>query len=207
MLSTKYNFLFIHVPKTGGNSIQNILSNYSDDKIVCLAPHQDGLERFEVRSKIYKTHKHSTLSDYRREYGDKMSKGLFTFCCVRNPWERVVSHYFSPHRGVIAWEKDNFLRFIRSSEVKPLRFFIAEDGLNENNLQHGIDNMSKILRFETIQADFDDVCKLLGLPCSELPHRNKSTRDEYTKYFDTNSAEAVFNKFHDEISHFGYSLT
>lgn len=55
MLSTSHNFLFIHVPKTGGNSLQNVLSEYADDKIVRLSPYQDGVERFEVRSGRYDT--------------------------------------------------------------------------------------------------------------------------------------------------------
>lgn len=66
--------------------------------------------------------------------------------------------------------------------------------------------MSRIIRFESIQKDFDEVCKLIGLPQTQLPLRNKSTHDEYFKYYDAESAEAVFNRFKDEISHFGYSF-
>ena len=206
MLSTKHKFLFIHIPKTAGNSIQNILSKYSDDEIVCLAPHQDGIERFEVRSKHFGTHKHSTLLDYRREYGDEMIKGLYKFCCVRNPWERAVSHFFSPHRGKTKWSKDDFMQFIQSN-VKPLSIYLAAEMKEEHSLQHGLANMSLVLRFETLQMDFDNLCRLLGLPISELPHRNKSSRDEYMKYYDTELEQAVFNRFRDEICHFGYSLT
>ena len=62
MISTQKKFLFIHVPKTGGNSIQNILHEYSEDEIVASAKHQDGVERFEVRNSKYNIRKHSTLS-------------------------------------------------------------------------------------------------------------------------------------------------
>lgn len=100
-MSSKYKFLFIHVPKTGGNSCQNIFKDFSEDKIVKLANHQDGLERFEVRSKTYDVHKHSALSNYRDQIGSQLLKELFKFSIIRNPWDMCVSFYFSPHRGKV----------------------------------------------------------------------------------------------------------
>ena len=44
-----FALLFLHIPKTAGNSIQNILRDYSEDEIVARGG-QDGLERFEVRA-------------------------------------------------------------------------------------------------------------------------------------------------------------
>lgn len=201
MLSLKNNFLFIHIPKTGGNSMQNILSQYSDDEIVCLSPHQDGVERFEVRSQKYNTHKHSTYAEYRREYGGDVCDGLFKFCCVRNPWERVVSHYFSPHRGEVVWQREAFLQFINSAEVKPLAHYLAAEG---DDLQTAVAKMSFVVRYESIQAGFDQVCDLLGLSRTSLPHRNKSQREAYTQYYDDESMAAVAEKFQDEIALFNY---
>src|SRR5262245_20224214 len=99
MISLRHRFLYVHIPKTADNAVQNVLRHYSEDKLVCLSPHQDGVERFEVRNDRYAIQKHSTLSDYERELGGGTLAGLFKFCCIRNPWERAVSYYFSPHRG------------------------------------------------------------------------------------------------------------
>ena len=57
MISHKHKFIFVHAQKTAGNSIQNHLQNYSEDKIVIneeQATHntesKSHLDRFEIRS-------------------------------------------------------------------------------------------------------------------------------------------------------------
>lgn len=205
MLSLTHKFLFIHIPKTGGNSIQNILSQYSDDRIVCIAPHQDGKERFEVRSIKYNTTKHSTLADYRCEYGDELFRNLLKFCCVRNPWDRCISHFFSPHRGPIEWNREDFIDFTNKI-VKPLKHYICVDCQKETFLKDSINNIDFVLKYESLQDDFNMVCRLLNIPTKILPHRNASGKDNYKKYYDTQTATYVSEKFHEEISYFGYSL-
>lgn len=94
MLSSKYKFLFIHIPKTGGNSIQQILLPFSDDRMVLLQPHHNEIDRFEIRSDKLDIHKHSNLEDYRRQLHPDVFLRLFKFACVRNPWDRCVSFFF-----------------------------------------------------------------------------------------------------------------
>jgi Sulfotransferase family len=126
LISLAHNFLFVHIPKTAGNSIQNVLRTYSEDKIVRLAPHQDGIERFEVRSDKFNIHKHSTLQDYRAELGDEVFQRLFKFTSVRNPWDRMVSFYFSPHRGPVSWNREQFAKLI--AQIPPVTAHVFLEG-------------------------------------------------------------------------------
>ena len=53
--------IFIHIPKTGGNTIQKTLfdKNLSLDEMI-VNEHQDGIDRFEIRGK-YTQQKHMKL--------------------------------------------------------------------------------------------------------------------------------------------------
>jgi hypothetical protein len=65
MISSKYRFLYVHIPKTGGNSIQHVLLPISDDQKE-LKKHQDGLDRFEVIGPKTKK-KHASLKAIERQ--------------------------------------------------------------------------------------------------------------------------------------------
>jgi hypothetical protein len=185
MISIKFNFLFIHVPKTAGNSIQNTLRYYSDDKIVCVAPYQDGVERFEVRNDVLKgITKHSTLSEYRIALPSNLYGKLFKFATMRNPWDRLVSMYFSPHRGKVEWNRNDFITLL--GQVPAHRHYItasetAPDGTGNRELTRDIDYLMK---FENLSHDFKNVCERIGISFQDLPRRNSSQREHYSRYYD-----------------------
>ncbi|NER07353.1 MAG: sulfotransferase family protein [Okeania sp. SIO3C4] len=102
--------MFIHIPKTAGNSIQNVLKYYSEDEIVCLNPLQDGVERFGVRNKNFPNiHKYSSLLDYYPVLLPDIFHSLYKFSVLRNPWERMISYFFSPHPQTQKLNRDEFI--------------------------------------------------------------------------------------------------
>ncbi|MDY7005505.1 MAG: sulfotransferase family 2 domain-containing protein [Cyanobacteriota bacterium] len=155
MLSIQKKFLFINIPKTAGNSIQNVLKHYSEDKIVCLNPLPDGIERFEVRDKNFPNiHKHSSLLDYYQVLSPDVFHSLYKFAVLRNPWERMISYFFSPHRQTQKWNRDEFIDLLRKV---PTMF----DYLNTYGLQSSKPEVNFVMRFESLENDFRKVSQIL----------------------------------------------
>ena len=194
MISTEKQFLFIHVPKTGGNSIQNVLKKYSEDDVVILADHQDGVERFELRNKNYKITKHSTILDYKNAIDPEKFQNLFKFATLRNPWERAISYYFSPHRNAKKWNRKKFIELVKN--MPTLRSYLHEDHSKEQPIQQQIDFL---IRFESLSADFKTICEQLNINHKELPVVNASIRSHYSTYYDKELIKMIKNKYSEEI--------
>lgn len=202
MLSIKNNFLFIHVPKTGGNSLQHVLLPYSEDEKVVAAPFQDGINRFGIRSPSLNIQKHSSLEDYRKQLDPAIFSRLLKITCVRNPWDRCVSFFFSPHRGQVTWSPGAFEAFIKSSVIPHHDYLALQDQQADP-----FDNIDVALRFESLDEDFKALCQKIGIPSVKLPKVNASTREHYRSYYkDTHTIDLVAEKFSLEITRFGYSF-
>ena len=214
MISESKNFIFIHIPKTGGNSIQSILQKYSEDQIITKAKYQDGIERFEIGNKNYNYRKHAKLIDYKKELKPELYKGMFKFAVVRNPWDRLISYYFSPHRGIKEFDRNNFKKMI--NQIPILGYFTTEIkltdrvknklGLNYKVYRSLDKDVDFYIRFENIEEDFKELCRKLDIPFESLPRYNKSEKNHYSSYYDNELIELVAKKFKQEIDFFKYEF-
>jgi hypothetical protein len=199
MISLQKGFLFVHIPKTAGNSIQSVLREYSEDQLVAMRKEQDGIERFGLRNPKYDIKKHSRLSEYRDALGDEQFRSLYKFTCVRNPWDRMVSYYFTPTQKPEAWNQKKF----RATICKAVS---VADYLRLNREQDPFANVDYIMRFENLTDDFRAVCRALDISPPILPQYNRSKRQHYSKYYDNELRELVRTRFALEIERFGYSF-
>jgi len=200
MISLQKRFLFVHIPKTAGNSIQSVLRDYSEDELVALRKEQDGIERFGLRNPRYKVKKHSTLNEYRDALEDGKFRSLYKFTCVRNPWDRMVSYYFTPTQNPETWNRKKFRGII--SKVVSVADYLRLDNADIDPFA----NVDYIMRFENLADDFRAVCAAIGISPRTLPQYNRSTRGHYSKYYDDELRELVRNRFAAEIDRFGYAF-
>ena len=200
MISLQKRFLFVHIPKTAGNSIQSVLRDYSEDQLVALRKEQDGIERFGLHNPKYKVRKHSTLSEYYDALGNEQFRNLYKFTCVRNPWDRMVSYYFTPTQNPETWNRKKFRETI--SKAVSVSDYLRLD----NSERDPFANVDRIMQFENLADDFRAVCAAIGIPPPALPQYNRSSREHYSKYYDDELCELVRARFAAEIERFNYTF-
>ena len=191
MINHKHKFVFIHIPKTGGTSIECLFINNAHIKDVA--------------------GKHNMVSDI----GSEFLKKYFTFTFVRNPWDRMVSYYkFRIKRSFNMFNHGEsfkeWIRFLCSDEVQKINayhFNLAiknqrEFLVNESN-EISVDFIG---RFENFQQDFDTICDKIGIPQQQLPHKNATKHKHYTEYYDDETREIVAEKYAKDIEYFEYEF-
>ena len=201
MISHKHKFIFIHAPKTAGNSIQNILINYSENTYTNKrydSIKKEYVNKFGIKSedRKFKITKHTKLNSYYRNWRKKYGsiEDFFKFGTTRNPWDRAISHYF--WRGNKSFDKK---RFMKNPGPSPCINYFNVKKYNDHKLDC-------VIRFENLQEDFDFVCDKIGIPKQQLPHANKSKHKHYTEYYDDETRSIVAEKYAKDIEYFGYKF-
>ena len=181
-------FIFIHINKTGGTSIAEAIG----------LPNKRHLHVKEVISII----------------GEANFNKAFVFTVVRNPWDKVVSHYKYRVKKNITNMADNHISFKEwvkqtyGNEKNPIyynnsRMFETQcDWLKDSN---GIIRVNNILKFESLTKDFQIATKIIGIE-KKLLHLNATKKDSYIKYYDKETIEIVRNWFNEDIERFNYDF-
>ncbi len=205
MIASDGSFVFVHVPKTAGNTISTLLAPFGSDVRYSAAPFQDGRERFSVRNPLYPSlSKHSTLSDYQRALGNRLDSAI-KVCSVRNPWERALSFYFWGKQVHGKTDEDfdrgEFRAMLRG--YQPTHHYLVSP-----DSPHPWQNFLHVIRHEHLQEDLEIVWSSLRLPGSlpEIPKLNVSRHGPCERYYDTELVELVSRLEDPLVKAFGYTL-
>jgi hypothetical protein len=200
MINHTHKYIFIHIPKCAGTSIENTLSGAAYAK-------------WDKHNKIWV--QHATANQIKRLYCQNY-EDYFSFAFVRNPWGRAISDYFWIKKNLKI--EDSFKNYLllenkfntprlsyphlhktgRGDHILPQSDFI----LNSNREQM----VNYIGRFENLQQDFDTICDKIGIPRQKLPHNNKTNHKRYVEYYDEETRQIVAEKYAKDIEYFGYEF-
>lgn len=206
VINNKYQFIFIHIPKSAGTSVMNGLSVLPGNNRKWLGPtkHETWLQ-------------FSANAPARRGIINKITglsfEGYTKFAFVRNPWDRMASFYrylkeIRPRHEIDT--VDSFKEFLRQADAgtswikglhsmkQQITYFINSDGILE---------LDFLGHFEHLSEDFRTITDILSCP-AQLPHNNKSsnTTSDYRLDYDDQMVEIITRLFPDDISTFGYDF-
>ena len=216
MILEKKKLLFVHIEKTGGNSLSHVFQKYTVEKIYKHNGYSDGLETFEIKGK-YTLNKHQNLSDYKNLLGVKFKK-FKIITVIRNPLDRLISAYFMQDRSL---HPNFFIRKINHFTKKRFNFFLFSHKFYKNkmpkfslsNFKHFIENFnnqthyfkidqkfikpSYLLRFENYKHDLKKFCNLYNIKFEQI-HVNKSVKKKFTDSELKVLEKLVLNSHHKE---------
>lgn len=214
LLSLRYNFLFIHIAKTGGTSIRDSLWRYEwtdpyripqflASKLSALTGHKIGA-KFPRHAKAV-----AAMEMLPREVFQR----LFKFAFVRNPWDLQVSsyHHIRRERPDLLANCPDFEAFLRwkLDPTRPPQYHadmsieLQSDYLVD---LHGNLIVDFIGRYERLAEDFAEACRRIGIACPRLLHSRKAgdRAKDYRSYYNDETAAWIAEHYRPDIECFGY---
>lgn len=216
LLSLKHRFLFVHIAKTGGTSVRAALQGlrWRDPWYLAafLCSRLSGLSGHRIATKLPR---HAKAVAARELLPREFFDSLFKFAFVRNPWDLQVSsfhyirrerpHYLGGHN-----EFEGFLRWKLDPE-RPYQYHV--DTSIELQSDYLVDLHGKVIvdfigRYESLEQDFAEACRRIGIAQPSLPHQRQATdrEQDYRSYYTDETAELVAAHFRPDIDLLGYEF-
>lgn len=214
LLSLKYNFLFVHIAKTGGTSIRDALwrQKWTDPYRIpqFLCSKLSGMTGHRIGAKFPR---HAKIIAAKEMLPREVFESLFKFAFVRNPWDLQVSsyHHIRRERPQLITHIDSFEAFLRwkLDPARPPQYHADMSTELQSDYVidlHGNTVVDFLGRYEFLAEDFETACKRIGIKTPKLPHSRKATdrRKDYRDYYNDVTAQLVADHYRPDIERFGY---
>ena len=210
IISRGRNYIFVHIPKTGGTSMAQALEGraMADDILIGDTPkahrRRGRLKGLEARGRLWK---HATLSDIDGLLTPAEIADAFTFTLVRNPWDRMVSYYHwlraqsFDHPAVRLAASHEFAAFLEAPETQIA--WAAQPARHYMTTADGVERCSLYIRLEHIAEDAAPLWSHLGFEL-DVPRVNVSARGAYRRYYSDDQAAIVARIAAEDIARFSY---
>jgi hypothetical protein len=181
-------FVFIHINKNAGTSIG----------------HAIGLPKKQ----------HLTVKEVIENVGREQWERAFRFSIVRNPWDKVVSHYNHRIKTNQTGLKDNpipFKEWVAATYgvVKDPRYYdqpkMFQPQVERLKDLEGRKGLDLIGRIQDLAGTNRQIAERIGVN-AELPHLNRSERSDYRTFYDDATAELVADWFREDVEYFRYTF-
>jgi len=218
ILSTSHSFIFVHVPKTAGTAMTAALEPYGVGATRTLwrralrwLPLREAADRAYFR-------KHETAAAMQAKLGPEVFRRFHRFTVVRNPFDHAVSHYeylkeFRNPAKAARFAAMSFAEYL-DWRMTARGLFVPSFSVLPDQAHWLVDRtggllVDRVLRFETLAADFAALADALGLPGVTMarinPTRAKVAGRALASYYDDATLASVRTLYARDFDLFGYA--
>lgn len=200
IINDSKKFVFVHIPKTGGNSILRPLFDTDcplGDVVTNDQLHQPSGVLFDWNF----SHGHTAADRHTIN-----NTRYFSFSIIRNPWDRAVSLYF--------WTKRLNQLYDGIRQFNSFEDFVQDIGSvlwSRPQKEYLYDAKGLVVdfvcRLESIDQDMEYVCKRLNIPTFQVRQINKNQLrpdKRYVDYYNTKTKKLIDEFYHQDIEIFRY---
>lgn len=209
MIFHDYKTIFVHIPKAGGTSIENLLwpdSKTRTDKDLWMGFISRYYNKYQTGGL-----QHLLASQIIKEVGEKIFFDYYKFALVRNPWSRALSQfiYMSKREDLRSFinmnREDSFLEYLNLIQLREhVQWKPQIDFILDGNGELLIDNFFKL---EQINNNYGTLSKNVGANFDKLPHLNKGNYSSFKDYYNKESIEIVSEIYKEDIGYFNYQFS
>ena len=206
MISRRHKILFLHIPKTGGTTVEKMIFPHHS---FITEPDYSTLYGWDNRLGWLN---HLTMDQTIELYPCLDLNKYLLFTVVRNPWDRLVSEY---HWKIsISDLHIPFLEYVRLlyvGETEAIQKHYRSPIAFEQHIRpqacyfsQSIKGAVRVLKFENFEHEVVQILRECGVKIKSIPRIRASSHAHYTHYYNNRTIDMVGNLYLDDVEKFGY---
>lgn len=212
VISKKHKYIFFHLPKNAGVSISKTLINQEKSlkikryfSYVCrkLLKKKDNFYFSLSDKELIFFNSHITCYNFFDIFNKKVFNDYFKFAVIRNPWDRMVSRYFYSKKIDSKFKNFSFEDFINFDLEKNMHVLNQYEFCTKDKVNFCLD---KIIKFENINDDFNQISSIIFGNKNLLNHSNKTDHSDYREYYNDNLKDKIYRNFKKDLNFFNYDF-
>ncbi len=192
--------IVVHPPRTGGSSFETILRRNAVGPSLFRGLLFNLIEPLKLESPFRLATKHLRCSQVKAIVGAEFYEKATKIGFIRNPYDRVVSHYhFAPYREINSLSGKSLVHFIENYKPKPFEHGVTLDDYFDDSIDH-------FIRFEWYEKDVIELCENLMIQKIDVHETKTCRKKDWRLYYDDDSLGRVNEIYKNDFNRFGYEI-